>query len=138
MAAKGQTRVMRRLAQVGGAGVGFEVRPQGVDHLVAGHPPSRLQAQQLDQVGGAQAGPVLRGKFNAVDRYRETTEQVDVETARHVARFESSVQFHVGQCAASAPPQQAPCRRGTLQERCSGRLLRVRPILACQTHEECT
>ena len=76
--------VMRRLAQVGGTGLGVELRPQRIDDLVTGQPVSRPEAQQLDQMGGAKAGPPVGRQFDAVDGGRELAQQAHLEACARI------------------------------------------------------
>ena len=70
-------RVVRGLAQVRGTRVGTELRPQRVDDLLAQQAVAVGERQQLHQLRGAQAGPVVDG--DAVDARAEAAEQSDLE-----------------------------------------------------------
>ena len=83
------------LAQVGRAGIGLELRPQGVDDAVACHAPLRRQAQQLHQLGRAQAGPALGGYLSAVARHREAAQQADPEVTGGLEFFDGVENDHV-------------------------------------------
>lgn len=86
VAPQGLTGVVRRLAQVGGSGLGLELRPQRVDDLVARHAVSRLKAQQLHEVRRPQAGPALRRNSVRTDAHREASQQLNAQLQGRVGR----------------------------------------------------
>lgn len=60
--------------QVGTASIGFKLRPQRIDHQIARQPSMLLQAQQLHQLHGAQAGPAIGRHLGDIDPHREATQ----------------------------------------------------------------
>ena len=95
-------RVVGGLSQVGGTGLGFELRPQRIDHFVARQTLARLQAQQLHQLRGAQAGPAVARKFDTVDGHRKAAEQEGVEAGEGPGRHVGRVDVHANECETSA------------------------------------
>ncbi len=89
--AQGLARMVQGLAQVGRAGVRIELRPQGVNDEIARQAVAWLQAEQLQQVGCAQAGPALGGDLDAVNGDREAAEQSDFQP-RWLTRYVASRQ----------------------------------------------
>ena len=79
--AEGLSGVVCGLAQVRRTSIGTELRPQRVDDAITRQTLPRRQAQQLHQLGGAQAGPALGREIGAVDRHREAAQQPDLEAA---------------------------------------------------------
>ncbi len=75
------TRMVRRLAQVGRAGLGAEVGPQSLDHLVADGPALRRQRQQRHQLLRAPGGPVGFEDLAVADANPEPAEHLDDDVA---------------------------------------------------------
>ena len=79
LVAHGLPRVVRGLAQVGGASLGIELRPERIDDLLTQQLVRLRQAQQLNQVGRAQARPTVGRNLHAAQRHREPAEHADVD-----------------------------------------------------------
>ncbi len=122
VAPQGLARVVGGLAQVGGTGLGFELRPQRIDHLVARQALVRMQAQQLHQLRSAQAGPAFAWQFDAVDGDSKATEKEGVEAVEGTGRHVGRVDVHACQRKRGRSPPQALRTPGTIQERRPGNL----------------
>ena len=76
MAAQRLARMVRSLSQVGGAGLGLELRPQRIDHLVTRETLTRLQDEQkrseqelLDAKTTPRRKATLRDQLSRSDRH---------------------------------------------------------------------
>src|SRR5690606_24314624 len=76
-------RVMRRLAEVGGARIRIEMPPERVDHLVSQATAALAQRKQLHEFGRPAAGPPVVGDRVAVEHYPEPGQELDAYLRRH-------------------------------------------------------
>ena len=72
-------RVARGLVQIGRGGIGAELRPEHLEHLVARHAVAGSEGQQLDEIGSASLRPGISRDGLRVHEHFEASEQPDLE-----------------------------------------------------------
>ena len=90
--------MMSRLAQVGGTGLGTEVRPELLDDLVAQKPAAVGKGQQRDKLLRPASRPVALDDLPIVEGDPEMSEHLDANLARtrvHDAIFVHAASAHL-------------------------------------------
>jgi hypothetical protein len=72
-------RVARRLVQVGRGGIGGELRPKQLEHLVARHAMAEGERKYLHKIRGTPLRPGVARDGLRVDEYFEASEEPDLE-----------------------------------------------------------
>ena len=72
-------RVARGLVQVGRGGIGAELRPEQLEHLVARHPVAASEREQLHEIGRAPLHPGVGRDGLQVDEHFKASEQSDLK-----------------------------------------------------------
>ena len=108
--------VVSRLAQVGRPRLRLELRPQGIDHFISSQTLAWLQAQELHQLRGAQAGPSLGRQFDTVDGDRKAAKDEGVEARERPGLIRQWCGVHTAECPAAGRAPQAPQDPGTFEE----------------------